>query len=152
MRKVILQMSLTLAFECLFKLMFRYRRPYVNSFQKMYRQVRDKNGELMNVQISNDERYFKKKRLDDYTHSDKNDIKPIDSWVRTWLRKLCEFLVAALLSVTIQSESFDGGWSDPQPEVDSSTAKYNYFNHFFRRLLIADESEKVSLLFKKQVP
>eukprot|EP00347_Sterkiella_histriomuscorum_P007739 403347740 len=155
MRRVMTLMSMTLAFECLFKLMFRYRKPYVNSFQKYYRREIDKvTGEPVNRQITSQDtrRKLKKKPIDDYTHSDHQQVKSKHSKLRKWLRKVCEFLVAALLSVVIQTVSFESQWKNVAPKEDIQSGRFDYFNYFFRNLLMANEDERVQILFRRISP
>ena len=74
---------MTLAFECIFKLIFGKRKFYVNDFQKYYRQMIDeRTGEVYNKKIDIvDQKNFnpllkkKRKPIDDYTHSDPNVIR-----------------------------------------------------------------------------
>lgn len=93
----------------------------------------------------------KRKRIEDYTHNSDDDTDPTvkKSKFRSIFFKVCEVLFAATISSAIHTVTFENGWRD-EVEGNYNNPQFDYFNYFFRKLLLSGEnSNNVSLLYTR---
>ena len=62
---------------------------------------------------------------------------------------ICELLVAMIVSVALHTMSFENGGRKVKEQETFGSPEFDYFNYFFRSILMGDEHPNLRLLLQR---
>jgi hypothetical protein len=96
----------------------------------------------------------RKKVLGDYTLSNQSDDEPLTQWGQrrksNLVMHICEFLVAVVVSVAIHTMSFENGGKKLREQENFDSPEFDYFNYFFRNIILGNEHPNLKFLLQRQ--
>lgn len=142
----------------MFKYLFKYEAAKENDFQKYYRpeERQAPNGQVeivnrcMAPAFTDDATrsyYMRKHRRPDFSRGAEEDYQ---NGRNNFLMRLCELGVAVVLSVVIHTMSFENGGKTLKQQRNFDSPDFDYFNYFFRKVILGGEHPNLRLLLQRQ--